>query len=78
MHIRYQIVAIIQMIFKGCFVRVVDAVKGPYYPSPPPFPTYLEPVPAEPKEPATYQDYQIYAPVSEKDKGIFKVPDDPY
>jgi large subunit ribosomal protein L3 len=25
----------------GGFVRITDAVKGPYFPSPPPFPTYF-------------------------------------
>ena len=30
----------------GNFVRIVDAVKGPFHPEPPPFPTYFEPPPS--------------------------------
>lgn len=60
----------------GSFVRVVDAVKGPFYPSPPPFPTFVrsaagdgtaQPIPEE-----------IFAPVPEQDTGILPVPDNPF
>jgi large subunit ribosomal protein L3 len=52
----------------GVFVRIVDAVKGPYYPVPPPFPTYTGDMTGE----------AVFAPMSPTDAGIFKVPDDPY
>jgi len=52
----------------GTFVRVVDAVKGPFYPSPPPFPTFLD-------EPGTEQ---VIAPPKPTDPGKFSEPDDPY
>lgn len=56
-------------------MRVVDAVKGPFHPSPPPLPTYLEPPTkcAEGELPN-----QIFAPVSDKDAHLYKEPDDPY
>lgn len=55
----------------GNFVRIVDAVKGPYYPSPPPFPTF--------KADENFdRSKQVFAPVPESDVGIFKEPDDPY
>ena len=55
----------------GTFVRVVDAVKGPFYPSPPPFPTYQLSPDDEgyPKEP-------LVAPESEADKWKLKEPED--
>lgn len=53
---------------KGTFVRIVDAVKGPFYPSEPPRPTFMGPIPTEP----------IFAPVSERDTGDYVIPDDPY
>jgi large subunit ribosomal protein L3 len=52
----------------GSFVRVVDAVKGPFYPAEPPRPTFTGEVPTEP----------LYAPASEKDVGDYAVPDDAY
>ena len=57
----------------GTFVRIVDAVKGPYYPEPAPFPTYsLAPTDKDfPKEP-------LVAPVPKADSGKFKEPEDPY
>jgi hypothetical protein len=57
----------------GNFLRVVDAVKGPFYPTPPPRPTYLvsRDDPAYPKE-------AVLAPASESDPLDFKVPDDSY
>mmetsp|Transcript_4087 Transcript_4087/g.4177 ORF Transcript_4087/g.4177 Transcript_4087/m.4177 type:complete len:291 (-) Transcript_4087:82-954(-) len=53
---------------RGTFVRIVDAVKGPFYPSPPPFPTYTGPVSQE----------EIFAPVAKEDPGKFKEPIDPF
>lgn len=54
----------------GSFVRISDAVKGPFYPSPPPFPTYMEsrePLPTE-----------IFAPIPDADTGIMVEPNNPY
>lgn len=67
----------------GNYVRIVDAVKGPFYPSdiPPPFPTYFEPPSSNiinNDDDNTPIENQIFAPTSETDAGIFKVPDDPY
>ncbi len=55
----------------GTFCRIVDAVKGPYYPSPPPFPTFVA-------DESFDRSKQVFAPVGESDVGIFKEPDDPY
>ena len=52
----------------GSFVRVVDAVKGPFYPEEPPRPTFSGELPAEPQ----------FAPAPEKDTGDYIVPDDAY
>ncbi|RYG59811.1 50S ribosomal protein L3, partial [archaeon] len=52
----------------GGFVRVVDAVKGPFYPSPPPVPTYTDKL----------STHQLLAPLPDKDVGDYKEPDDPY
>jgi hypothetical protein len=59
----------------GSFLRVVDAVKGPFYPAPPPFPTFLlqegeEGFPTAP----------LLAPVADSDflLALSKEPDDPY
>lgn len=52
----------------GRFLRITDAVKGPFFPSPPAYPTWTAAIPTE---------WQ-YAPVPETDVGIFKEPDDPY
>ena len=52
----------------GSFVRIVDAVKGPFFPEEPPRPTFLGAVPVEP----------LYAPAALKDVGDYAVPDDPY
>jgi large subunit ribosomal protein L3 len=52
----------------GTFVRIVDAVKGPFFPKEPPRPTFIGALPAGP----------IFAPVSERDTGDFLVPEDPY
>ncbi len=49
-------------------MRVVDAVKGPFHPSPPPLPTYL----------AAPEARVIMAPVSDTDTNIDKEPVDPY
>lgn len=58
---------------KGHFVRVSDAVKGPFHPSPPPFPTFLlsEEDEAFPKTP-------LFAPVAENDPGVLVEPVDAY
>lgn len=53
----------------GSFVKIRDAVKGPFFPNPPPFPTAMGEV---------YDSMvdELYAPVPEADPGIFKVPED--
>ncbi len=57
----------------GSFLRVVDAVKGPFYPSPPAFPTYmLKDTDADfPKE-------AVFAPLPENDVGVPVECVDPY
>ena len=61
----------------GTFVRIVDAVKGPFYPSDPPFPTFsVKDLPTL-KDSETFADYQIFAPMSATDRGNFPVPADP-
>ncbi len=57
----------------GGFLRVVDAVKGPFFPSPPPLPTYLVSS-ADPLYPTS----AVLAPVSEHDKWDLKEPEDAY
>ena len=52
-------------------MRIVDAVKGPFHPSPPPLPTFL----AQPDSPLPKS---VYAPVSATDANIDKEPSDPY
>jgi hypothetical protein len=50
------------MLFQqGGFVRIIDAVKGPKFPTPPPFPTYF------PTDKAAAPPAQIYAPAPEAD-----------
>lgn len=55
----------------GNWVRIVDAVKGPFYPSPPPIPTHFG-----------YQNSKemevLHAPVSARDSGEEIEPLDPY
>lgn len=54
----------------GSFLSVVDAVKGPRFPIPPPFPT------SDGSEYATITDEsKLWAPVSETDPGVYKVPE---
>ena len=54
----------------GTFLSVVDAVKGPCYPNPPPFPT------SDGSEYANLTDeMKLWAPVPESDPGVFKVPE---
>lgn len=49
----------------GGFVRMVDAVKGPFAPQPLPFPTFLEPP----------TDTQVlFAPMGDVDLGVAKEP----
>jgi len=52
----------------GVFVRIVDAVKGPFAPSPLPIPTFTGDTKGE----------AVFAPMSLTDSGIFTAPDDPY
>lgn len=54
----------------GGFVRIVDAVKGPFHPVPPPFPTFIA---GEGFDHSKEMD----APVPETDSGILKEVDDP-
>ena len=54
-------------------MRIVDAVKGPFSPSPLPFPTFLDP-----GDGSLDRSVQLHAPVSERDAGHFQEPDDPY
>ena len=51
----------------GGFLRVTDAVKGPFYPVPPPYPTCLEG-----KE---WQEEELFAPVPESDTLNIPAPD---
>lgn len=55
----------------GNFVRIVDAVKGPFYPEPEnvPYPTYLEEAEA---------GLILFAPVSENDRGKLTTPEVQY
>jgi large subunit ribosomal protein L3 len=53
----------------GVFVRIVDAVKGPFFPSPPPFPTFVPSTDFDASQP-------LFAPVPEKDVHNKKEPDD--
>lgn len=50
----------------GVFVKMVDAVKGPFFPSPPSYPTW------QAELPTTWQ----HCPVPLTDAGIFKEPED--
>lgn len=51
----------------GCFIRIIDAVKGPFFPSPPPIPTYVY----EPLSERSVEDLsEIYLPTSDEDEGI--------
>jgi len=66
----------------GNFVRVVDAVMGPFSPLPQPFPTFSFPN----GNPAVLgeidiellKNLQLEAPAGEKDAGKFSPPEDPY
>ena len=60
---------IVCLLYSGNYLRVVDAVKGPFYPTPPPMPTFKEVTDAEIKE--------LFAPVPENDPGKFKEPLNP-
>lgn len=55
----------------GVFCRIVDAVKGPFYPSPPPTPTF----PLKKGQEGFPTDI-LYAPAGEADPGIVKEPDE--
>ena len=52
-------------------MRIVDAVKGPFFPADPPFPTFLV-NPEEQLEP------QLYAPAGDADRHNIKEPEDAY
>jgi len=54
----------------GGFVRIVDAVMGPFYPSPPPIPTFSGKLPSE--------GQPLFAPASPTDRGKFKEPEDAF
>jgi hypothetical protein len=66
-------VSILFIWYAGTFIRIVDAVKGPFFPSPPPLPSYMLTAtdPAFPSQP-------LFATTYESDPGIIKEPDDPY
>ena len=53
----------------GGFLRIVDAVKGPFYPKPPPFPTFLD-------TDFKWEEKDLYAPAGEKDKLDYAIPED--
>ena len=53
---------------KGSFIRIADAVKGPFFPSPPPFPSATG-------APYDSMTEEMYAPASEEDTGNFKIPE---
>jgi len=53
----------------GGFLRIVDAVKGPFYPSAPPMPTFLD-------LDFKWDGKQLIAPEPEKDKHEPKIPDE--
>ena len=57
----------------GTFLRIVDAVKGPFHQSPAPFPTYLVQ-----KDDPEFPNYSLFAPVSESDSQKLKEPEDAY
>jgi hypothetical protein len=50
-------------------LRIVDAVKGPFYPKPPPFPTFLD-------TDFKWEEKDLYAPAGEKDKLDYAIPED--
>lgn len=55
----------------GGFVRVVDAVKGPFHPSDPPTPTFIP-------DAATPPPAEIFCPLPDADSGKGVEPLDPY
>ena len=57
----------------GTFLRIVDAVKGPFHQTPAPFPTYLLQ-----KDDPEFPKYSLFAPVSESDSQKLKEPEDAY
>ena len=59
--------------FVGTFLRIVDAVKGPFSPEPVPHPTYLVQ-----KDDPEFPQFSLFAPVSELDSQKFKEPEDAY
>ena len=63
----------ILIFFVGTFLRIVDAVKGPFSPEPVPHPTYLVQ-----KDDPEFPQFSLFAPVSELDSQKFKEPEDAY
>jgi len=73
----------------GNYVRIVDSVKGPFFPSPPPFPTCTADANIQQKQneeeeggkraaAGIYLPKQVMAPVGERDEGEWIEPTDPY
>lgn len=62
----------------GVFVRVVDAVKGPFYPSPPPYPTYLPETIGETWEDLQFKESVFYPIKSPEERGEYTEPVDAY
>lgn len=57
----------------GSFVKIVDAVKGPRYPSDPPFPTYYED-----EDESKRLKEEVFAPMPEEDPLIMREHAQPY
>lgn len=56
----------------GEWVKIVDAVKGPFFPKPPPFPTSTG------EEYVNCDEQDLWAPVPAEDPLKFKTPEDLY
>jgi hypothetical protein len=53
----------------GSFVAIVDAVKGPFFPKPPPFPTSTG------HEYDNADEAALWCPPDEKDPGVYTIPE---
>lgn len=62
----------------GVFVRVVDAVKGPFYPSPPPYPTYSPEANGETWDDLAKKEPIFYPIPSPEERGEYSEPVDAY
>lgn len=62
----------------GSFVRVSDAVKGPFHPQPPPFPTWDSQDSQRQGEEEDVIQAEIFAPLPDADTGILKEPENAY